>query len=298
MNTAPPDPFAAFSDALEARARAALPAVAGLDWGSHHTLSGILWGDGVLVTSEQSLPDAAGFTAILPGGARVPATLAGRDPATNVAALRLSSIAPALEQAEVGGAGSLVVALGSNGTGDATVRFGPVELRGPAWQSQRGGRIDALVRIGVRLGPAAEGGPVIDARGRLVGMSTFGPRRSVLVIPAATIARVTVPLLAQGHVARGWLGIGLHPVALPKELSERAGATAGLMVVSIADNAPAAAALLPGDILLEAAGNRLAGPRALAALLGPETIGATLTIRLLRGGELIDRDVAVAARPA
>jgi S1-C subfamily serine protease len=298
MNTAPADPLAAFSDALEARARAAAPAVAALDWGTHHTLSGILWGDGVLVTSEQSLPDAASFTAILPGGARLPATLAGRDPATNVAVLRLASVAPPIEQAEAGGAGSLVLALGSDGAGGTSVRLGPIELRGPAWQSQRGGRIDALVRIGVRLGPAAEGGPVIDAHGRLIGMSTFGPRRTVLVIPAATIARVAMPLLAQGHVVRGWLGVGLHPVALPKDLSERAGAATGLMVVSIADNAPAAATLLPGDILLEANGARLAGPRALAALLGPETIGAAIAIRLLRGGEVIERTVTVAARPA
>jgi S1-C subfamily serine protease len=298
MSTAPTDHFAALSDALETCARTAAPAVAGIDWGSHHTLSGILWADGVLVTSEQSLPDATGFTAILPGGARMPAVLAGRDPATNVAALRLGTIAPPIEQAEAGGVGSLVLAVGSDGAGGSTVRLGPVELRGPAWQSQRGGRIDALVRLGVRLGPAAEGGPVIDARGRLLGMSTFGPRRSVLVIPSATIARVTLPLLAQGHVARGWLGVGLHPVALPKELGDRAAASTGLMVVSIADNAPAAAALLPGDILLEAAGTRLTGPRALAALLGPETIGTAISIKLLRGGELIERAVTVAARPA
>ena len=65
---------------------------------------------------------------------------------------------------------------------------------------------------------------MIDARGRLLGMSTFGPRRSVLVIPAATIARVAAALLETGQVARGWLGVGLHPVALPRDLIDRAGA--------------------------------------------------------------------------
>ena len=70
------------------------------------------------------------------------------------------------------------------------------------------------------------------------------------------------------------------------------------MVVSIADNGPAAGALLPGDIVLEAGGTAVSGPRALAALLGPETVGTSLAIRLLRGGEVIERAVTVAARPA
>ncbi|CAH2599356.1 PDZ domain-containing protein [Rhodovastum atsumiense] len=298
MSSTAPDPFAAFSDALEAHARAAAPTVAGLDWGHHHTLSGILWTDDALVTSEQSLPDAETYTAILPDGARVPATLAGRDPATNVAVLKLQAGAPTREVAEAGGVGSLVLALGSDGMGGTTARLGPVEVRGPAWQSQRGGRIDALIRIGVRLGPAAEGGPVIDARGRLIGMSTFGPRRGVLVIPAATIGRIATALLQDGRVARGWLGIGLHPVALPKELSERTATASGLMVVSVAEDSPAATTLLPGDILIEAAGQKLANPRALAGALGPETIGTALPLTLLRGGQTMQRDVTVAARPA
>ena len=136
----------------------------------HHTLSGILWGDGVLVTSEQSLPDAASYTAILPGGARVAATLAGRDPATNVAALRLASVAPGAASRRRR-AGSAAWCWPSAATAPAMRPRGWGRSRSAARPGSRsaGGRIDALVRIGVRLGPAAEGGPVIDARGRLAG---------------------------------------------------------------------------------------------------------------------------------
>ena len=63
-------------------------------------------------------------------------------------------------------------------------------------------------------------------------MSTSGPRRRALVIPAATIARVLPALLADGHVARGWLGVGLQPVAVPESLRAAAGCDAGMMVVT------------------------------------------------------------------
>ncbi len=290
--------FAALSAALEQQVRQCAPLVAGLDWGGRHHISGLLWRQDVLVTSEQSLPDAEAYTATLPGGARVPATLAGRDPSTNVAILRLEAHASAPPLGEPAGVGALVQALGSDGTGGTMARMGSIEVSGPAWESMRGGRIDRLIRIGVYLSHASEGGPVVDTAGAVLGMSTFGPRRQVLVIPSSTIARVVDGLLSQGRIARGWLGAGLHPVALPRELAERAGAAAGLMVVTLAEGAPAAAALLPGDILLGIGGSPVTTPRAVAAALGPETIGQTVTLHVLRGGALVTSAVVIAARPA
>ena len=297
-NTPAPDALSALSDALEAHTHAAAPAVAALDWGGRFTLSALLWRDGVAVTSEQSLPEAPAITALLPGGGRVPAGLAGRDPATNIAVLRLEAAAPALAEADPAGPGALVLALGRDAQAAVTARLGTLDRVGPAWQSQRGGRIDRLIQLGLRLPAGAEGGPVIDARGRLLGMSTFGPRRRALVIPSATIARVAAALLRDGQVVRGWLGVGLHPVALPRDLLDRAGAPSGLMVVSLAENAPAAAALLPGDILLEAGGTPVGSARALSAALSAALIGHDLELKLLRGGEVMRCTVVVAARPA
>jgi S1-C subfamily serine protease len=291
-------PFATLSHAIEAAARQAAPLVAAVGWGGRQAISGVLWRPGALVTSEQSLAEADAYTVTLPGGTRTGAALAGRDRATNVAVLRLQADAPGVTRAEPRGVGELVLALGSDGAGETTARLGAIEALGPAWESMRGGRIDRLIRLGLRLHPAAEGGPVIDAEGRLLGMSTFGPRRGVLVIPASTIARVLDALLESGHVARGWLGVGLHPVALPREVAERSAAAAGLMVVNLAEGAPAAGVLLPGDILLEVDGKPVAAPRAVAAALGPERIGQAVTLKLVRGGELTTLSVTVAARPA
>lgn len=291
------NPFAALSDALEAQVRTGASAIAGLEWHGQHQLSAIVWRPGLLVTSEQSLPRADRYDAVLAGGTRVAATLAGRDPTTNVALLRIEGGAQAPAAATAGGSGALVLALGSDGRGGATVRLGPVEVFGPAWDSQAGGRIDALLRIGVRLGGAAEGGPVFDARGGLLGMSTFGPRRAVLVIPSSTIERVVEPLLSQGRIARGWLGVGLHPVALPRDTVGRGASPCGLMVVSVADEAPAKAALMQGDILLEIGGRTVASPRDAAAALGPETVGHPMTLKILRGGQVLDASVTITARP-
>jgi len=291
------EPLASLSDALEAHAARGLACVAGLDFGGRFTLSAIQWRPGVLVTSEQSLPEADSIAAILPGGARAAATLAGRDPTTNIAVLRIDGGATTPASGEVRGIGGLVLAIGSDGEGGGTARMGVVERAGPAWDSRRGGRIDAMIRIGVRLGAGAEGGPVLDARGALLGMSTFGPRRGVMVIPASTIARIVDPLLAQGRIVGGWLGAGLHSVALTPELGARAGLETGLMVVSIAPDSPASACLLPGDILLEIAGRVVASPRAVAAALGGETIGQMVELKLLRGGEILRVGATVAARP-
>ncbi len=290
-------PFAALSQSIEATARAGAPLVVGVDWGGRHHISGVLLRRGVVVTSEQSLPSSDRYFAILPGGARVPASLAGRDPSTNVAVLKLQADAPTIVAAPPRGVGQLVLALGSDGAGEITARMGAVEVLGSAWESQRGGRIDHLLRLGVRLGHAAEGGPVIDAEGGLLGMSSFGPRRGTLVIPTSTIARV-LDLLQEGRVARGWLGVGLHPVELPNEIAEREGVAGGLMVVNLADGAPAAGVLMPGDILLAIEGAAVAAPRAVAAALGPDTIGRAVNVKLLRGGAVTTASVTIAARPA
>ena len=194
--------------------------------------------------------------------------------------------------------GSLVLALGSDGVGGTRARLGAVETLGPSWQSQCGGRIDQLIRLDVSLGHAAEGGPVVDASGGLLGISTFGPRGQVLVIPSATIDRVVGQLSAHGHVKRGWLGVGVQPVQIPHEMAELHGCGSGLMVLSIAEGAPAKGVVLPGDILISAGETKLVTPRALTGLLGAETIGATLRLLLLRGGATHQCDVVIVGRPS
>jgi S1-C subfamily serine protease len=114
-----------------------------------------------------------------------------------------------------------------------------------------------------------------------------------------TLARVIDPLLAEGRIARGWLGIGLQPVMIPDSWRQTAERESGLMVVGLAGGGPAeAAGMLPGDIVLDIDGAPAGRPRALTASLGPDRIGQTVALRVLRAGGVQAVNIIVAARPA
>ncbi len=292
--------LAGLSASLTARVAAARSSIAAIRLSDEHHLTGILWRADVVVTSEQSLPRRDEFTVVLEDSKRVGARVAGRDPGTNIAVLRIAEHpsatpwSPATAQP-----GSIVLALGADGAGDATARLGVVNRVAPEWHSVAGGRIDQRVVLDIRLGRSEEGGPVIDAAGAYLGMSTFGPRRRVLVIPAATLERVVPALLQDGRIARGWLGIALQPVAVPEPLQQAAGQSSGLMVMSIADGGPAAkAGVVAGDIVVALDGTPVRRARGVAARLGADSVGRSADLQVIRAGGVVSLQVTIEARPA
>jgi S1-C subfamily serine protease len=181
--------------------------------------------------------------------------------------------------------------------GGVRARLGVVNTAGPEWASSAGGRIDRYIVLDIALARAEEGGPVLDAAGERLGISTFGPRGRVLVIPAATIERVVPELLKGGRVARGWLGVGLQPVAVPEALQAQAGQPGGAMVMSIAADSPAAkAGLIAGDIVLTVNGTPAYRLRRIAAALAE--VGRPAELRLIRGGALLSVQATIEARPS
>lgn len=292
------DALISLSDTLADRVEQAAPALVCLYPGERAQRSAYLWQEGMVVTSEQNLPGDAEAPALLPGGRKARATLAGRDPGTNVAAFRLELAGAVRPEPAAARAGALALALGA-AEGRPTVRLGSVHRVGPAWDSMAGGRLDQYVQLDLPLSGREEGGPVLTAGGLLLGMSTIGPRRRAIVIPAATVARVLPQLLAGGRVQQGWLGLGLHPVGLPSAMRDAAGREAGLMVVSLVPGGPAEqAGVLPGDILLEVAGEPAPHPRSVARALSGDQIGKPVSLRLLRAGAPVDMQATVAMRPA
>ena len=310
MTTAPhaDDFLPRLSAAVAAAVAGAAPVLASIDAGRWRRLAGILWRPGVVVTSRQALPRGAGrFEVRIGGGDARGAAMAGDDPGTNVAVLRVegeaaAAAAPAQPPRSGGeqAPGMLAVLVGAGEGGRPTARLATVHATGPAWHSLAGGRIDRLLRLDGRLGSSEEGGPVLDAAGALLGMSTAGPRGRALVIPHETVERVLDPILSHGRVGRAWLGLGLQPVEVPAALREAAGGReSGLMVVELAAGGPAEkASVLPGDILLAFGGVAVDRPRGLAALLGPERIGQEAELRVLRAGEARAVAVTPAPRPA
>jgi S1-C subfamily serine protease len=288
-----------FSTALTRRVASANSRIATIQLSAGRHLTGMLWQPDVIVTSEQSLSRHDEFELIGAGGKVTTARIVGRDPATNIAALRLaqpgSPTAAAPGEAQ---AGTLVLSVGADAHGRATARLGVVNTVEPEWYSSHGGRIDQRIVLDIDLGRSEEGGPVFDAAGGLLGMSTFGPRRQVLVIPAATIGRVVPLLLKDGRVARGWLGAALRPVAVPDALGDAAGQPSGLMVMSLTDGGPAASAgILAGDIILTVDGASARRMRNITSRLGSESIGRKIDLRFIRSGEVMSRQATITERP-
>ena len=259
--------------------------------------TGIAWRDGLVVTSEEALPDdltgTTDLTVRLPGGASTKATLVGRDAGTDVALLRLESAAPspvAFDATPVR-VGSIALAIGSF-DGTPTAAAGLVALSGPAWRSLRGGEIDARIELGLTMRRSAEGGLALDALGRAIGMSVFGPRRRVIVIPGATIDRVAAQLAAHGRVPRGYLGVALQPVKAGPE-------GIGAMVMGVDRDGPAAAAgLHQGDVILAWNNEPLRSVQTLLRSLGPASVGTIVKLSLQRAGQPTEAQITIGERPA
>jgi S1-C subfamily serine protease len=294
------DVLSQLSSAISARAEAAKNAVVAIRVGEWRHLTGTVWQPDVIVVSEQALPRRDEFELVAPGGSTLKATVAGRDASTNIAILKMAApiAAPTITGAEPQ-MGALALAIGADGAGGVSARLGIVNLVGGEWHSMRGGLIDRRIVLDIGLAHREEGGPVFDAAGGCLGMSTFGPRGQVIVIPHATIARVVPQLVKNGHVSRGWLGVALHAVAVPDALRESADQTSGMMVMSVVENGPAAqAGIVAGDIILSVDGISAHRFRRIARYFGSDSIGRKADIRLIRGGEIITVQTIIAERQA
>ena len=288
------------SNELAALVAAAAQSVVAVHGGGRRPSSGIIWQPGIVVTAEETIVRDADLALTLPGGNQVPATLAGRDPSTDVAVLRYEATPAPKAFATTPfatdlRAGHFAVAIGS-AEGEAVATLGIVALAAGAWRSRQGGQIDARLVIDARLPTIAEGGALVSADGSLIGIPVFGPRRRVLAIPAATIARVVPIIEDRGHIRRGYLGVGLQRV--PLAAAEGAEARRGAMVVTLDPAGPAqAAGILQGDIIVRLGGSAVTGLRSLYQQLGADAVGKKMAVDLIRAGVHKTVDVTIAPRP-
>jgi putative serine protease PepD len=167
-------------------ARAA-PLLTAIRIGQNRHVTGFLWRGDLVVTSDQALPAASGYTVVLSSGALVSAQPGPRDPVNNLASLRLDSPVSVTvpEPARSATIGALVLALGADFDGSPTVRLTTIH----GFPRSPGAGSAAAITLDLAGGRVSHGGMVLDAEGRLLGMTSVSPAGDAVAVPHGVIAR-------------------------------------------------------------------------------------------------------------
>jgi len=256
--------------------------------------------DGYLLTNDHVVAGAARLTASLPDGHQIDAAPVGHDPATDLAVLRLA--AGALPFAEFGSSarlriGQIVVAIGNPLGFQATVTAGIVSALGRTLRSPSGRLIDSVIQTDAPLNPGNSGGPLVDGKGRVVGINTamIGAAQGIcFAIGIDTAADVAARILRDGRVRRSRLGLAVQTVALDSRLArrlKRERASAAMITDVVAGGPAARAGLAKGDVVLMGAGLAIGGVDDLHRLLTADRAGTDMPVEVLRAGRVLTLSV-------
>jgi S1-C subfamily serine protease len=266
--------------------------------------SGIVWRSGVIVTSEHALRRDEEIQVTLPSGRVVPATLAGRDPSTDIAVLNCAEANSAVPEAgdvSTLKPGSLALVVGRTRVSGPVAALGVVSLIASDRRTWTGGSLAPYIRLDVGLQPTAVGGAVVSARGDTIGLATprFA-RFGAIAVPASAINKIADTLLKKGRIPHGYLGVGLQPISLPdilRESLQRKEKTAAIVLEIQPDGPADKAGIVIGDILVSLAGHPVARPGDVQAILAGDAIGKSLALKFIRGGSVQEGSIVVAERP-
>jgi S1-C subfamily serine protease len=266
--------------------------------------SGIVWRSGVLVTAEHALRRDEEIQVTLPNGRVGSATLAGRDPSTDIAVLKCAEAESAVTRfadAATLKPGSLTLVVGRTRASGPVAALGVVSLVAPERRTWTDASLAPYIRLDVGLQPTAVGGAVIDAHSDVVGLATprFA-RFGAIAVPASVINKIADTLLKKGRIPRGYLGVGLQPVRLPDPLREtlRWNENTAAIVLEVHPDGPAdKAGIVIGDILVSLAGQPITRLEDVQSHLAGDAIGKTLPVKFVRGGSIQEGSIVVAERP-
>jgi S1-C subfamily serine protease len=254
--------------------------------------------EGLALTNSHVVRGAVGVEAELADGRTLIADVAGDDPATDMALLRLppTQVGSPYPHATLGDSnglrvGDFAIAVGSPYGLARTVTLGIVSALGRTLKSEVAGRtIEGVIQTDAPLNPGNSGGPLLDSAGRVVGINTailLGAQGLCFAVPSNTAAFVMAEFLAHGRVRRAWLGIAAEEVLVPAAVAEKAGLSKprGVLVRSVEPKSPAAGAdLRAGDVLVALSGKPVTSVADLHRALSGEAIGVQSEIAVLRGG--------------
>ena len=247
--------------------------------------------DGYLVTNSHVAGGSTTLEATLPDGRILPAELVGDDPDSDLAIVKVG--ADGLTHAQLGDSsrvsvGQVAIAIGSPYGFQHTVTAGIVSALGRSMRGATGRLLDNIIQTDAALNPGNSGGPLVDSRGRVIGVNTavILPAQGIcFAIASNTAERVAIALIREGRVRRAYLGVSAQDMQLPRRVARHFGLAqdAGARVESVEAGSPAAAAgLHSGDIIVAFDDAAVTGVDDLQRLLTGGRIGGGIDLTVLR----------------
>ncbi len=253
--------------------------------------SGIAYTHDLILTANHVVKRDEDISVVLPGGNEVPAIVAGRDPGSDLAVLKLESAAatPADVTKSPARVGQITLALGRPTTEGIQASLGTVSAIAGPLRTHRGGMIERYIRTDSIPYPGFSGGPLVAADSSVLGLNTSGlAHGAAITIPADVAWKIAETLAKHGHIRRGYLGIRSQVVEIPSQAQKliQREQTAGLLVVGVEDDSPAAeGGLMVGDILTGVSGEPVTHHDELFAILTGNVVDQSTPIEVLRGGQ-------------
>ncbi len=291
----------AYSQAVTSAAARITPSVVNVVANKRGGGSGFLFTpDGFLLTNSHVVTGAASLDVVLADGSRCEASIAGNDPHTDLAVLRIS--APNHVPARFGDSdairpGQLVVAVGNPYGFQCTVTAGVVSALGRTMRAQSGRLIDNVIQTDAALNPGNSGGPLVDSRGEVIGVNTavILPAQGIcFAIGINTAKFVAARLIRDGRITRSYIGVGGQSVPLHRRVVRfyNLPVESGVLVVSVEQGSPAEkAGLRDGDLIVGFGERSVSSVDDLHRILTEEEVGASSPITFLRSTERLVRTI-------
>ena len=295
------DTLAALSDGMADAVENVATAVVRVNGRRRRSGSGVVIAQNTVLTASHVLEREEDLSVETADGRTLSARFAGRDHSSDLAVLNVEDLdiepaKPAEGEARVG---QISLAVGSHSRGEGPrATLGVVSAVGGPVRTRRGPRLERFIQTDATPYPGFSGGPLIDARGNVLGILVSGwGRGAAFAIPADIAWRTAGTLSERGSVKRGYLGILSQPVRLPDGQSLGLTQRGGLLVVGVEEGSPAGrGGLIVGDILATLDGQPVEDTDDLLVLLSGDRVGSPVPVKLVRGGELTEVEITVGER--
>jgi serine protease Do len=265
--------------------------------------SGVLFTpDGAILTNNHVVEQALTINVRLRDGRYMPARLIGRDPATDLAVIKIdaSGLTPArLADSDASRVGEWVVAIGSPFGLGYSVTAGVLSAKG------RGGlgmnAIEDYLQTDASINPGNSGGPLCNLQGEVIGINTMivGRGQGIgFAVPSSMAQRVANQILKSGHVTRAWLGVGVQDVTPELAAAMKVTPGSGALVNNVAPDGPAFKAnIRPGDVIAGVAGHPVHDGHELVRETIAQQVGQAVQLEIVRAGARYGASVTLAERP-